>query len=65
MVYSTDHKMSTILGTPSYIAPEVLQGEYNEKCDVWSLGVILYVLLSGNLPFEGKTCQGVFKKIMG
>ncbi len=37
-----------------YIAPEVINKFYNNKCDIWSLGILLYVLLSGNAPFIGK-----------
>jgi calcium-dependent protein kinase len=43
--------LSSIAGTPYYMAPEVLDGDYNLKCDIWSLGVLMYTLLSGYLPF--------------
>lgn len=56
-------KMKTIAGTPYYMAPEVLDGQYDTKCDTWSLGVLLYVFMSGYLPFQGENRNDVFYKI--
>ena len=58
-----ESKNSAKVGTPYYIAPEVLNKNYNYKCDIWSCGVILYILLCGVPPFNGKTDQEVLKKV--
>eukprot|EP00347_Sterkiella_histriomuscorum_P009461 403341129 len=61
--YSPEQKLRARLGTAYYIAPEVLRGEYDEKCDVWSCGVILYILLCGYPPFNGDTDSQIFDRI--
>ena len=59
-----DEKMHTILGTPYYVAPEVLQGEYDEKCDIWSIGALTYIMLCGDPPFKGNSNHDIFNKIL-
>jgi len=55
--------MMTVCGTAWYMAPEVLEQKYTEKCDIWSAGVILYIMLSGYPPFCGETTEQTFKKV--
>ena len=55
--------MNTKLGTPYYISPEILKGKYDKSCDMWSIGVIAFVLLTGEPPFNGKNAAALFKKI--
>ena len=52
------------IGTLLYCSPEVLRNNYSKECDIWSCGIIMYVLLSGHFPFFGKTEDEITKKIL-
>jgi len=63
LVFDESKRLDEKLGTPYYIAPEVLAKSYGPKCDIWSVGVIAYIVLSGIPPFNGATDQEIMKKV--
>ncbi|CAG9322418.1 unnamed protein product [Blepharisma stoltei] len=62
--YYNKNVLSAKVGSSYYMAPEVLQGSYNEKCDEWSLGVVLYMMLSGNPPYIGNSEDEMLNTIL-
>lgn len=55
--------LTSKVGTSYYVPPEILAGNYTEKCDIWSAGIILYILLSGEPPFNGPNDETIFARI--
>lgn len=56
-------KLSQKVGTSYYIAPEVIDMRYDAKCDIWSAGTVLYVMLSGRPPFDGKDDDEILRNV--
>ena len=57
------YKNKALVGSAYYIAPEVIRGKYDESCDLWSIGVIMYILLTGKPPFNGEEDDDILRAI--
>ncbi|OIT29860.1 PREDICTED: calcium-dependent protein kinase 20-like [Nicotiana attenuata] len=64
MFFRPGETFTDVVGSPYYVAPEVLRKRYGPECDIWSAGVIIYILLSGVPPFWDETEQGIFEQIV-
>ena len=62
-IFEKNKSEKAVVGSSYYIAPEVLHKHYNEKCDTWSVGVILYMLIVGRAPFDGKDDEEIIENI--
>jgi serine/threonine protein kinase len=61
---SADERLNDIVGSAYYVAPEVLHRSYGTEADMWSIGVIAYILLCGSRPFWARTESGIFRAVL-
>ncbi|KAI9110800.1 hypothetical protein K1719_018238 [Acacia pycnantha] len=59
-----DQRLNDIVGSAYYVAPEVLHRSYSVEADLWSIGVITYILLCGSRPFWARTESGIFRSVL-
>jgi calcium-dependent protein kinase len=59
IIFDPDSRLSGCFGSAYYLAPEVFTDSYNEKCDIWSVGIILYILLTGRPPYPGRSNEAI------
>ena len=62
-IFEKGHQENKYVGSSYYMAPEIIKRKYNEKCDLWSIGVILYILLTGRPPFDGNDDDEILSNV--
>ena len=62
-IFEEGNKQKALVGSSYYIAPEVLKGKYDEECDLWSIGVIMYMMLTGVPPFNGSDDDDILRAV--
>ena len=62
-IFEKGHQENKYVGSSYYMAPEIIKRKYNEKCDIWSIGVILYILLTGRPPFDGNDDDEILSNV--
>ncbi len=62
-IFEKGHQENKYVGSSYYMAPEIIKRKYDEKCDLWSIGVIMYILLTGRPPFDGNDDDEILENV--